>query len=218
MALSEELKSLGEKVKDLTIESEIQLTQMRRAELISKRRQLMSEELTKWQRIQSDKELEDSKHNIASKPTFFNRTRYLDPLRDRLASSLFLNVTLRSEDGRRALRDMIALCTEKVEVAYRPSSHPENGCCPVCGQEMDRIEVDKRWSHILRCLTESLTSKYGFAELCFQCDQWVTSADAWSSHCQSHLDDVDSLPIQLNPITFRKTLATVCSELEGAYQ
>ncbi|KAH8800843.1 hypothetical protein F5884DRAFT_623630, partial [Xylogone sp. PMI_703] len=66
-----------------------------------------------------------------------------------------------------------------------------------------------RWSHILRCLTESLTSKYGFAELCFQCDQWVTSADAWSSHCQNHLDDVDSLPIQLNPITFRKTLATV---------
>ncbi|KAH8797645.1 hypothetical protein F5884DRAFT_874658, partial [Xylogone sp. PMI_703] len=137
IALSEELKSLGEKVKDLTTESEIQLTQMRRAELISKRRQLMSEELTKWQRIQSDKELEDSKHNIASKPTLFNRIRYLDPLRDRLASSLFLNATLRSEDGRRALHDMIALCTEKVEVAYRPSSQPENGCCPVCGQEMD---------------------------------------------------------------------------------
>lgn len=56
-----------------------------------------------------------------SRPSFFNRTRRLDPPRDRLALSLFLRVPLRSEEGRNALRDMIILYKENPKVAYRPS-------------------------------------------------------------------------------------------------
>lgn len=70
-----------------------------------------------------------------------NRIRRLDPPRDRLETSLFLNAPLHSAQGRSALQDMITLCEENPRVAYRPSSRPENGRCPVpqCAREMDRF-------------------------------------------------------------------------------
>jgi hypothetical protein len=49
--------------------------------------------------------------------------------------------------------------------------------------------------------------EYGFAELCFQCDVWVTDKAEWRTHCQTHLDDIATLPFLFNPLTFRKTLA-----------
>lgn len=65
----------------------------------------------------------------------------LDPPRDRLASSLFLYTPLRSAQGRSALQDMITLCLENPQVAYRPNLRPLNGRCSVlqCAQEMDRF-------------------------------------------------------------------------------
>jgi carbonic anhydrase len=50
--------------------------------------------------------------------------------------------------------------------------------------------------------------EYGFAELCFQCDVWVTDKDKWRTHYQTHLDDIATLPFLFNPLKFRKTLAT----------
>jgi hypothetical protein len=49
--------------------------------------------------------------------------------------------------------------------------------------------------------------EYGFAEICFQCDAWVTDKAKWRTHCQTHLDDIATLPFLFNPLTFRKTLA-----------
>jgi hypothetical protein len=49
--------------------------------------------------------------------------------------------------------------------------------------------------------------EYGFAELCFQCDVWVTDKGKWRTHCQTHLDDIATLPFLFNPLTFRRTLA-----------
>ena len=104
----------------------------------------MSEELSKWQQIQPRKivlDTEDEAPQVASLPSHFNRIRRLDPPRDRLESSLFLNASLRSAQGRSALQDMITLCEENPRVAYRPSWRPENGRCPVpqCAREMDRF-------------------------------------------------------------------------------
>lgn len=104
----------------------------------------MSEELSKWQQIQSRKiasNTEDEAPQVASLPNYFNRIRRLDPPRDRLASLLFLNVPLRSVQGRSALQDMITLCKENPRVAYRPSLRPENGRCPVpqCAKDMNRF-------------------------------------------------------------------------------
>ena len=76
-----------------------------------------------------------------SLPSYFNRIRRLDPPRDRLASLLFLNLPLRTVQGRSALQDMITLCKENPPVAYRPSLRPEKGRCPVpqCARDMDRF-------------------------------------------------------------------------------
>jgi hypothetical protein len=60
----------------------------------------------------------------------FNRVRRLDPTRDRLASSLFLDVPLRSLQGRAVLQNMITLCEENPKFAYRLSLRPEHGRCP----------------------------------------------------------------------------------------
>lgn len=65
-----------------------------------------------------------------------------------------------------------------------------------------------RWEHIYRCHKSDLERKYGFAELCFQCDKWITSGTGWFEHCQRHLTDLETLPVQCNPLVFRRTLAT----------
>jgi hypothetical protein len=50
---------------------------------------------------------ENEASSVASRPSYFNRVRRLDPPRDRLASSLFHHVSLRSPQGRTTLQDMI---------------------------------------------------------------------------------------------------------------
>lgn len=138
VALSEEILGLGEKLKGLTVNDEIKALYSRRDEVYQQRRQLMSDELKKWQKLQS-RNILNEKASVMSRPSFFNRIRRLDPPRDRLALSLFLRVPLRSEEGRNALRDMITLYKENPKVAYRPSLRPRNGRCPqaMCGRPMD---------------------------------------------------------------------------------
>ena len=42
--------------------------------------------------------------------------------------------------------------------------------------------------------------------LCCQCDEWITARWA-GAIAASHLDDIESLPVQCNPLTFRRTIA-----------
>jgi hypothetical protein len=154
VARHEEIKSLGEKLNGLTVEAEVGAAKKRQQELRWKQRQAMSEELSKWREIQQgdrDTDLKDTdlKDDVASRPAFFNCIRYLDPLRDRLASSLFKNDPLCSPAGIEVLRNMIALYKENVQVAYRPSSCPKNGCCPVCGKSMDQYGMSPQ---IVACI------------------------------------------------------------------
>lgn len=65
-----------------------------------------------------------------SLPSYFNRVRHLDSSRDELALLLFLQVPLRSREGRSAIQNMIRIYQEIPKVAYRPSLRPENGRCP----------------------------------------------------------------------------------------
>jgi hypothetical protein len=51
------------------------------------------------------------------------------PERDRLASSLFTVASIRSEEGRAVLRDMIALYQQETKVAVRPGLEPEKCLC-----------------------------------------------------------------------------------------
>lgn len=239
ISINEEIAMLREKLRVIASEDEASPARARREELYWRKRQLVSEELNKWQQIQPRKialSMEDEAPRVASLPSYFNRIRRLDPPRDRLASVLFLNVPLRSVQGRGALQDMITLCEKNPQVAYRPSLQPENGHCPVpqCARDIDRfvylpfqisdvldsceltdkilrlssIKIGDRWEHIHRCYKSDLERQYGFAELCFQCDEWIISADKWFEHCQNHLSDLETLPVQCNPLVFRRTLAT----------
>jgi hypothetical protein len=58
------------------------------------------------------------------------------PKRDRLASSLFLVVPLRSAEGRNVLCDMIALCRQDTEVASRPGLEPEKYRCLIIDYDL----------------------------------------------------------------------------------
>jgi hypothetical protein len=140
VALSQTIKDLGEELKGLNLGHKIKTIRSRRDELYLQRRQLISDELNKWQKLQSRK-VTDENSPVASRPSFFNRIRRLDPSRDQLASTLFLHAPLRSTQGRNALRDMIALYKENSKVAYRPSLRPSNGRCPVatCNEEMEKF-------------------------------------------------------------------------------
>lgn len=83
----------------------------------------------------------DEPPSVAYLPSYFNRIGRLDPPRDRLASLLFLDAPLRSIEGRTALQNMITLCKENPQVAYRSSLRPKSGHCPIsrCAQDIDRF-------------------------------------------------------------------------------
>ena len=159
---------LGEKLRGIKTEDEAQPARARREELYWRKRQLVAEELSKWQQIQPRKIASDTVNEapqVASLPSYFNRIRRFDPPRDRLASSLFLNAPLRSVQGRSALQDMITLCEENPRVAYRPSSRPENGHCPVpqCARDMDRfVYFSFLVSQILDCWCLADSMFFGF--------------------------------------------------------
>ena len=143
IAIEQEIEALRKKLRRVSTKDESQSDRARREELYWRKRQLVSEELNKWQKTQSRKITADTDSEapiVASLPNYFNRIRRLDPPRDRLASLLFVEAPLRSIEGRRALEDMISLCRENPQVAYRPSLRPKDGRCPVsgCAREMDR--------------------------------------------------------------------------------
>jgi hypothetical protein len=56
-----------------------------------------------------------------SQLSFFNYIRRLDPLYNRLASLLFLQVLLYNKEGCNTLYDIITLYKENLKVAYRLS-------------------------------------------------------------------------------------------------
>ncbi|KIM93064.1 hypothetical protein OIDMADRAFT_36083 [Oidiodendron maius Zn] len=95
----EEIKSLSERLKGLTVEAKVKEAKKRQQELQWKQHQAMSEELT---------------------------------------SSLFKNEGLYSLAGIEVLRNMIVLYKEDIQVAYRPSLYPKNGCCPVYSKGIDQ--------------------------------------------------------------------------------
>ncbi len=199
----------------------------RRKALSARKRKLVSEELHKWQKLQPSNVpfSADGNDLIGYQRTQFHRTRCLMPERDRLASSLFLVAPIRSDEGRAVLRDMIALCQQKTEVAFRPGLEPEKCSCPMadCKPKLARFVASlellcilyvqrtrrtrvfphsqtaaKRWRHIYGCYKKKLVTSSGFAEFCFQCSEWILSEEKWNNHCQDHLQTPGTLPFQCN--------------------
>ena len=65
----------------------------------------------------------------------------------------------------------------------------------------------ERWRHIYGCHKKKLVASFGFAELCFECSEWIVGQDEWNDHCISHLERPEMLPVQCNPFVYGGTLA-----------
>lgn len=188
----------------------------RRKELYAQRRKLTAEELRKWQKAQPyrpDVKDEDNDSPCYHR-TIFNRTRFLMPERDRLASTLFEVAALRSPTGLSALRDMVALYQKDAEVEFRPGLEPEKCCCSNSASQRKpaqsplgdtKKKTTYDWRHIYNCYKKSYN---GFSELCFQCNQWIFGEAQWSDHCRAHLGNHKTLPIQCDPLVYGGVLAT----------
>ncbi|KAI9773770.1 MAG: hypothetical protein M1839_002003 [Geoglossum umbratile] len=143
VTFNSEIESLATKAVIATADDERQQAQDRRNELYWRRRQLVAIELSECRKNQRRSLASDSADGTDSTTclqTYFKRVRHLGPPRDRLASSLFLNAPLRSEEGQSVLRDLNTLCEEYSKVEYRPSLQSKAGHCPVakCALQMNR--------------------------------------------------------------------------------
>lgn len=83
----------------------------RRKTLKAQKRKLVADPLRDYQKIQLNKTLskESGNDQKGRHRTIFSRVRHLMPERDRLASNLFCVAPIRSNEGRKFLRDMIAI-------------------------------------------------------------------------------------------------------------
>jgi len=79
-------------------------------------------ELAKCRKLQPNKLLGHHR-------TLFQRVRSFMPERDCLANSLLIVAPLRSDEGRAALRDMIALPQQNTEIPSRPGLEFDKCCC-----------------------------------------------------------------------------------------
>lgn len=204
-AIEEEIKALAPMAKtDSTAKGS-------RNALMAQKRKLVSDELHKCQEQQPGKMLAspDDAVLMGYHWTQFHRVRRLMPERDRLASNLFLVAPTRSDEGRSVLRDMIALCQQEAEVPFRPGLEPEKCTCLMADHklDLDSKPAAERWRHIYGCHKKKLVASYGFAELCFDCSEWMVGQDKWDDHCKSHLERPETLPIQCNPFVYGGTLA-----------
>lgn len=169
----------------------------RRAELYHKRRRLEIEACRKLQEQQASTFAEATTERCYYR-SYFDRVRYLMPERDRLAKNLFQSAQLRESLGRSALTDLIALCTQKREVQYRPGLEPDKCNCK-------RSQEDYDWKHIHDCYKKQQSVPTTF---CFMCHQWIAGKDEWKGHCLSHLERSDTIPKFCDPLTHAGVLAT----------
>jgi hypothetical protein len=144
--LNKEIDILNEKLQNVVLNEQSQKNQIRRKKLYWKKRQLVSEELSKWQKIQTHKVIINAKNDassVANWSSYFNRIRRLNLSRDRFAFSLFSHAFLRSSQDRRAFQIMIILCRDNSSVIYRSSLRSKNDCCLVskCERKMKKYVV-----------------------------------------------------------------------------
>ncbi|KAH7117175.1 hypothetical protein B0J13DRAFT_590224 [Dactylonectria estremocensis] len=131
----------------------------------------------------------------------FDRAWFMMPERDRLAQNLFKIDTLRSPIGLAVLHDMLALYQKSSNVEYRPGLEPDK--CP-CGK---RNGSSYDWRHVNTCFKAAMAKVYGFAELCFLCNEWFHCTEAWDADCQHHMDHLDHLLVWCDPLTYGGVLA-----------
>lgn len=172
--------------------------QNERKELYLKKRALHTAEIRIWRKNQPIRHSDPPGYYRAT----FDRVRFMMPERDRLAQNMFEIGTLRSSLGLSVLKDMIVLYRKSAIVEYRPGLELDK--C-VCGKF--ESEISYEWRHIYNCHKAAFQESHGFAELCFDCNQWFYGTEAWELHSQHHLDNRDSLSVWCDPLFYGGVLA-----------
>ncbi|OCK72908.1 hypothetical protein K432DRAFT_314373, partial [Lepidopterella palustris CBS 459.81] len=117
---SAEFKDVEAKLKQLLDNA---LSKNERKELQAWKQKLISEALC-------NKVNANTKECTGRHRTIFQRARKLMPVRDRLASSMFIEATIRSDVGKAVLQDLIELYSQEREVASRPGLELDKCHCP----------------------------------------------------------------------------------------
>lgn len=107
-------------------------------------------------------------------------------VRDRLASTLFEQETLRGPAGLSALHDMRALLSQSQDIEIRRGLEADKCHCP---------KRDPTWRHVQACHSKFLRAQHSkgtIVEFCFECDIWIIGTSQWNSHCRSHLPEISS--------------------------
>ena len=66
----------------------------------------------------------------------------LIPEKGRLAACMARNSDLTLKELQGAMQDMLYLLTEDWTVLYRPGDKPDDGRCPVCNEELSRLDTN----------------------------------------------------------------------------
>lgn len=82
------------------------------------------------QQLESKEADDDEPPNISSPANTFSLIRRFMPARDRLANLSSVTADLDSAEGLAALKDIVSLCIDDPQVAYRPEEYPIDGRCP----------------------------------------------------------------------------------------
>jgi hypothetical protein len=163
------------------------------------RRNLLDNALRMWQTQQPHKPNDQQEYHRA----LFDRVRFMMPERDRLARDLFQIARLRDPLGLSVLHDMMALYRQVSEVEFRPSLERDKCYC----LKKENYQYDSNvpwgkynWKHIYDCYRKERSSNYGFADLCFLCNEWVLRKQEWSDHYREHVNNLSTFLIYFDPL------------------
>src|ERR1700728_212742 len=99
---------------------------------------------------------------------------------------------------------MMSLYRQTSEVEFKPGLERDKCCCPK-KEENNQYESGKScdeydWKHMYDCYRKECSNIYGFADLCFLCNEWVFGKEQWRDHCRNHFDDLSTFPTSFDPL------------------
>lgn len=131
---SDEYSAVTEELEGLPTSTNNPSIQKKRADFVARRRQLRLEALRNLQQTQiKDPKKVQKADETGHYRTPFSGIRDVMPIRRFLADAMFTPASIRSKEGRDALRGLITLYKSETEVECRRGLEPDKCNCP-CGQ------------------------------------------------------------------------------------
>lgn len=185
-----DFEKINQRLTDLSLLDDAAQARKQRAKILLKRKKLVNTALEKFQQEQSSVSKKDAatSHHY----TLFSRTSHLMPPRRSLATSLFASGSIRSEECRAVIEDLMALYGSETEVPYRPGLET---CRCYEGSDDKTKPTAKEWQHVYTCRRDQDPS----GEFCFFCNKWFDNEADWPDHCRWHLQDPELVPVYCNP-------------------